>query len=447
MVYSPYFDLSSLNNPTVEFWYNMYGATMGELRMDVYSNGSWHTNVVSFSGQQSSSGSDWKVATVYLNDYKASVVQVRFVGTTGSSYTSDIAIDDFSLRSEAFHTFLAGQTGSHTFQNALATVNFTSANSGDVTLQVEKIDGDPGVVGSLPAGVINMSRERYWRITELSGNADGTYNLSLDLAGMSGISDYSTLKLLKRADSSSPWNVAGTNNYSGNGTVVEWTGISDGFSEFAIGGENDNSLAVTLSLFEGKVVPEGIRLHWRTESELMTRGFILMRKTSSDSVFRTIADYSSSPALRGQGTSNRPVDYHYLDQAVHPEETYTYRLIEEEMNGNRIHLKECQVVYSSEVYQSLLPRRFEVKHAYPNPFNPTVSLTYAIPRANRVEIRVFDINGRLIRTLVDAQQKAGWYTVEWDGRNELGKGVSSGMYIVRVQAGFDSHTQKVLLLK
>ncbi len=443
---SPYFDLSGLNNPTLEFWYNMYGDYMGDLQVDIYGKGEWHENVLKFSGQQSSSGSDWKVATIYLKDYQSSVVRIRFKGTT-DGWTSDMAIDDFSIRSEAFHTFLAGETGSHTFQNAMATVNFTAANSGDVTLQVEKIDGDPGVVGSLPAGVINISRERYWRITEISGNADGTYNLSLDLAGMSGISDYSTLKLLKRADSSSPWNIAGTNNYSGTGTVVEWTGISDGFSEFAIGGENDNSLAVTLSLFEGKVVPEGIRLHWRTESELMTRGFILMRKTSSDSVFCTIADYNSSPALRGQGTSNRPIDYYYLDQAVHPEETYTYRLIEEEMNGNRIHLKECQVVFSSEVSQNLLPKRFEVRNAYPNPFNPTVSITYAIPRPDRVEIRVYDINGRLIRTLVDAQQKAGWYTVEWDGRNELGKGVSSGMYIVRVQAGFDSHTQKVLLLK
>ena len=443
---SPYFDISGLNNPTLEFWYNMYGSDMGDLQVDVYSGGQWHTNVLRFSGQQSANGEDWKAATIYLNEYKSSVVRVRFVGTT-DGWSSDMAIDDFSLRGEAFHTFRSGATGSHTFQNALASIEFTSANSGDVTLEVVKIDGDPGVVGSLPTGVINVSPERYWRITELSGTADGTYNLSLDLSGMSGISDYSTLILLKRETSSDPWTKVGTNNYAGSGTVVEWTGITGGFSEFGIGGESDNSLAVTLSLFEGKIVPEGIRLHWRTESEIMTRGFILMRKTSQDSNWTIIASYQSAPALRAHGTSSEPTDYFFTDRAVHPDETYTYRLIEEEMNGNHIQLKECEVVYSRDELQNLLPRRFEVKNAFPNPFNPEVSITYAIPHLTQVEINIYDINGRLVRSLVNQPQKAGWYTVVWRGKNDLGARVSSGMYIVRVQAGFDSHTQKILLLK
>ncbi len=443
-LFTPYFDWSAQNNPTLEFWYHMMGADVGDLIVDVYANGQWNNSVFSVSGQQSTTDTDWKVATIYLNDYKGGNVQrLRLRVLTGGGWQGDIAIDDFTIRGEAFHTFLPGETTKHTFENTGAAVQFTVANSGQVTLEAVRIDGDPGVVGSLPAGVVNYSKERYWRITELSGTADGTYSLSLDLAGMSGISNYSTLYLLKRADSSSPWQVVGTNNYSGSGTVVEWTGITGGFSEFAIGGAADNALPVQLARFEADVHDDGVILRWRTESEVDNQGFILYRRTENDTSWQVIADFIRHKALKGQGTTTRATDYEFIDKTVETGQTYWYKLADVDFSGNINELQQVQVVVTGMV----VPETFTLQPAYPNPFNPVVHIRFGLPEPRRVKIEVFDITGQMVALLTDETFKAGWHTVQWNGRDRWGNAASTGAYFIRVDADKDVRTLKVLLLK
>ncbi len=96
---SPVFDLSGLDVATLTFWYHMYGASMGELSVQISTDGgtNWSDNVWSLSGNQ---GNEWKEATVSLNDYLVNNVVIRFKAVTGSSYTSDIAIDDFEISEE-----------------------------------------------------------------------------------------------------------------------------------------------------------------------------------------------------------------------------------------------------------------------------------------------------------------------------------------------------------
>ncbi len=443
-LFTPYFDWSNENNPTLEFWYHMLGEEMGDLIVDVYGNGQWNNAVLTLSGQQSANDTDWKVATIYLNDYKGgSNHRIRLRALTGGGWQSDIAIDDFTIRGEAFHTFLPGETTKHTFENTGASVQFTVANSGQVTLETIRINSDPGVVGSLPPGVINYSKERYWRITELSGTADGTYSLSLDLAGMSGISNYSTLYLLKRADSSSPWQVVGTNNYSGSGTIVEWTGITGGFSEFAIGGAADNSLPVQLARFDASVQEEGVLLQWRTESEIDNQGFILYRRSETDTTWEVIADFVRHKELRGQGTTTRATDYQYLDNTVTENTTYWYRLADMDFSGNLNPLQEIQVVISG----NQIPKEFTLFPAYPNPFNPIVNLRFGLPERRSVRVDVFDITGRRVTTLINKELKAGWHTIQWKGTDDAGNNAASGAYFIRLDAEKEVRTLKVLLIK
>jgi len=96
---SPTFDLSGLNSATLNFWYHMYGAAMGTLSIQVSTDGgsTWSGNVWSKSGNQ---GDSWIEAAVSLNDYLEDNVVIRFTGATGSSYTSDIAIDDMEITEE-----------------------------------------------------------------------------------------------------------------------------------------------------------------------------------------------------------------------------------------------------------------------------------------------------------------------------------------------------------
>jgi hypothetical protein len=94
-----------------------------------------------------------------------------------------------------------------------------------------------------------------------------------------------------------------------------------------------------------------------------------------------------------------------------------------------------------------LPSTFTVYQNYPNPFNPTTTITYALPQAVPVKVIVFDMLGREVKTLVNANQKAGVQQIIWNGDNNFGHKVSSGMYMYRVTAGEQVQVKKMIMLK
>jgi hypothetical protein len=94
-----------------------------------------------------------------------------------------------------------------------------------------------------------------------------------------------------------------------------------------------------------------------------------------------------------------------------------------------------------------IPTEFNLSQNYPNPFNPTTNINYAIPQDANVRLVIFNVLGQAVKTLVNSQQKAGYYTIRWDGSNESGSKVSSGMYIYRITAGNFTHTIKMNLIK
>ncbi len=83
----------------------------------------------------------------------------------------------------------------------------------------------------------------------------------------------------------------------------------------------------------------------------------------------------------------------------------------------------------------------------PNPFNPATTIRYALPRAGDVSLRVFDLRGRLVRTLVDGHQPAGDHTVRWDGRTSAGGAAASGVYLYRLQTGEESRQRRMTLVR
>jgi hypothetical protein len=94
-----------------------------------------------------------------------------------------------------------------------------------------------------------------------------------------------------------------------------------------------------------------------------------------------------------------------------------------------------------------LPKVFLAAQNFPNPFNPTTTIQYQLPRAEQVTIRVFNAAGQLVRTLVDAPLEAGYHNVVWDARNDVDAEVSSGVYFYQVTAGEFNSTKRMMLLK
>ncbi|MBN1780616.1 PKD domain-containing protein [bacterium] len=95
----------------------------------------------------------------------------------------------------------------------------------------------------------------------------------------------------------------------------------------------------------------------------------------------------------------------------------------------------------------MAPEVFELKQNRPNPFNPTTQIQYAVPRQSHVRIMLFNTRGQLVRTLMNEEKTAGRYVVQWDGRNEQGAMLPTGVYIYTIQAGSFFDAKKLLLLK
>ena len=95
----------------------------------------------------------------------------------------------------------------------------------------------------------------------------------------------------------------------------------------------------------------------------------------------------------------------------------------------------------------VLPRQFELSQNFPNPFNPSTTISYTVPRASHVSLIVYNLLGQRIATLVDNLVAPGRYEIEWNGRDENGVSVSSGIYFYNLGAGEYSETLKMVLMK
>ena len=95
----------------------------------------------------------------------------------------------------------------------------------------------------------------------------------------------------------------------------------------------------------------------------------------------------------------------------------------------------------------LSPNEFSLNQNYPNPFNPTTQIKYDLPSDSYVNISIYDVMGRKIKSLFNNNQTSGYHSLRWDATNDIGEGVSAGTYIYTIQAGEYRSTKKMVLLK
>jgi len=94
-----------------------------------------------------------------------------------------------------------------------------------------------------------------------------------------------------------------------------------------------------------------------------------------------------------------------------------------------------------------LPTTYDISPNYPNPFNPTTTIKYQLPQSSDVTLSIYNILGQKVRTLLNSRIEAGYHSVEWDGRNDAGAKVGSGIYIYRFSAGDFLKVRKMILMK
>ena len=99
------------------------------------------------------------------------------------------------------------------------------------------------------------------------------------------------------------------------------------------------------------------------------------------------------------------------------------------------------------VHDPILPSKFALHQNYPNPFNPTTSIEFSLPHKSSVELNVYDVKGQLVNTLVKQFMEGGNYKVIWSGKDMLGRDVSAGLYIIRLNTGDYTESRKAMFLK
>jgi hypothetical protein len=167
---------------------------------------------------------------------------------------------------------------------------------------------------------------------------------------------------------------------------------------------------------------------------LNNQGFDIERKSN------TIGSWERIGYVPGNGTSTEPQTYSYLDENVQ-DGSYSYRLKQIDFSG--------AYEYSDEIVVNVgfNPTEYILFQNYPNPFNPSTSIQFQVLKTGVVNVKIFDMLGQEIKTLLNNEVEAGMYTIQWDGLNDNGMKMSSGSYIYRMTAGDFVDSKEMLLLK
>jgi hypothetical protein len=212
-------------------------------------------------------------------------------------------------------------------------------------------------------------------------------------------------------------------------------------------GEPDVPLFVNLLSFttEQDTAFGALRLRWTVGSEVNNEGFNVLRRADSDSAFSTVASFTNTPSLVGRGTAPSGWSYGYVDRGLTPGQTYHYRL---QAVTSENYIAELLDLETSGIPR-LPPNDFILSSAYPNPFNQDVTIEYVVPYSSVVELTIYDVLGREVRTLVRNLLPPSLYHARWDSRDNFGTVVPSGLYFYRFRAdnGRFEKTKKLLLIR
>jgi YVTN family beta-propeller protein len=192
-------------------------------------------------------------------------------------------------------------------------------------------------------------------------------------------------------------------------------------------------VSVTLTGFEAAIEEGSAVLRWTTGLEVGTDGYHLLRSESEIGIYQRVTDEMISAYGGVKGAS-----YEYRDGTVQPNRRYFYKLEEVEINGPGTMHGPYELVYKL---------TFSLEQNTPNPFNPTTTIRYSVASDTHVRLLIYDVAGRRVRTLVDGNKRPNMYKVVWDGTNDAGQSVATGVYFYRITAGKFVQTKKMLLLK
>jgi len=257
--------------------------------------------------------------------------------------------------------------------------------------------------------------------------------------------------------------ISGSNLYAGTEDGVfhsidngaNWTAINNGLTNptiFALAvydtnlfaGSNGNGIwkrpidsvvPVELTSFTANTNGNSVSLSWSTSTETNNSGFSLERKQvfSSQSTVNN-EEWNEISFILGHGTTTETQSYSFEDNNL-TSGKYLYRLKQIDFDGTFEYSNEVEVIINA-------PEKFELSQNYPNPFNPSTKIRYQVASTNPVNLKIYDVLGNEVATLVNEVQPNGNYEVEFNA-----SGLASGTYFYKLQSGEFIQTKKMVLIK
>jgi len=363
-----------------------------------------------------------------LSSSVATYTRCRFEGNVGDA-SGAVAMDDHSLfvardclflrnsgaYAGVFSTISTVDVQNCTFVNntSLIYTIYTNGNSSTpkgpaTTFQRNIVAGDTGASAAYYAAVVVETRgcNVYWQNN--SSIASGSLQpdeKEADPLFCDALHDLFTL------DSHSP--AAAPN--SACGQLIGAFGVGCG------------PVAVAISSFDAKTGDGVVTLHGTFTSDLGVQAVNVYRG-EGDASFIRLATITEIDGSR----------FDYTDKSVAPGKAYRYQIGVTDGDGE----------FMSAIQSVAMPAlKTGVQQNYPNPFNPQTAIRFTLSSNERVELVVYDATGGVVRTLVNETRAAGNHDVTWDGRNNGGATVASGVYFYRFHAGKISETKRMVLLK
>jgi len=370
--------------------------------------------------------------------------------TDNSSYSNDGTLTNMDSNDWVTSTapIASSVTSGKTDLNAVWSAD-NSNSSSIMTITDSDISGTDRIIfghdnGSLsanlsdvPAG-IDRRLNRVWRM-EVFGSLSG--DIIFDCTDL-GVTDGSTLRLLKDSDGTFSDATIISGSYSSPNFTVSGSNFSDGYYYTLSSTSSDNSLPVSISSFTAtEGAGQSVILRWITESEVDNAGFILERCGNEKNLWQTLTSYQTNDAMKSKGNTSNRTEYIYTDFTVEAGHSYYYRISAVSIQGK-------VTTYPHIFFQpDELPGKTFLEKAFPNPFNPHTYIAYHLAKATHVNITIFDMLGCSVKELYNGIQKAGTYHVYWNGTNENGTKVPSGIYIIRMRTDNTTQNQKVTFIR
>jgi hypothetical protein len=189
-----------------------------------------------------------------------------------------------------------------------------------------------------------------------------------------------------------------------------------------------STVDVAIAAFTAELIDDAVELHWSMSTGGEMSGFNVYRaEGGAETLDRINAD-----ALPARTTAS------YRDETVVPGKRYRYQIAG--VCGER-------EIRSATLVVQVPPKPLTLYQNYPNPFNPATSISFFLPDRANVLLEIFDIGGRRVRTLVNGAVASGRHVVAWDGRNQAGVSVASGVYCCRLQGGKKTLTRKMAVIR